>query len=406
MTNPCCCVHRLKNPIQYYAWGSKYAIASFTGRDGPSPRPEAELWMGAHPKAPSIVICNGDEVGVNQLIARCPEEILGPAVVQRFGSELPFLYKILAADAPLSIQAHPNREQARQGYERENLKGVPLDAPHRNYRDNNHKPEILCALTDFWGLNGFRPLPDLQQKLNDYCPKSLGPVFAALQNASDHKTLQLFFRHMVSLRGQDLSRTIDEAVAQAQTNGGQEAVSHWLIELAGAYPGDIGILSPIFLNLIHMKPGEAIYLPAGQLHAYLKGVGVELMANSDNVLRGGLTPKHIDQKELMRVLRFEPTFPGMAEMHPVSATETRFQSPAEEFTLARIHLSQDVPHASPVQRNVEILFVTRGQLILVLDNGDQQLQLARGDSVLVPAAAGAYRLSGEAEIYRATVPFS
>ena len=404
MTNPCRCVHRLKNPIQYYAWGSRYAIASFAGRDGPSPRPEAELWMGAHPKAPSRVLCNGDEVAFDQLIRRCPEEILGPAVVQRFGSELPFLFKLLAADAPLSIQAHPNREQARQGYERENLEGVPLDAPHRNYRDNNHKPEILCALTDFWGLNGFRPLPDLQQKLNGYCPKSLGMVFTTLQNASTHKTLQLLFRHMVSLQGQDLSRTIDEAVAQAQKNGRDEAVSHWLIELAGAYPGDIGILSPIILNLIHMKPGEAIYLPAGQLHAYLKGVGVELMANSDNVLRGGLTPKHIDREELMRVLRFEPTPPGMVEMQPVSAAETKFQTPAEEFTLSRIHLSQDVTHASPMQRNVEILFVTRGQLILALDNGDQQLQLTRGDSVLVPAAAGAYRLSGEAEIYRATVP--
>ena len=402
--NPCHRVHRLKNPIQYYAWGSKRAIADLTGRATPSHRPEAELWMGTHPKAPSMVLCDDDEVALNHLIARCPEEILGPAVVQRFGAELPFLFKILAAEAPLSIQAHPNREQARQGYARENREAIPLDAPHRNYRDDNHKPEVLCALTDFWGLNGFRPLPDLQQKLNSYCPESLGRIFASLQNAPPPKALRHLFHHMMSLQGQDLSRTIDEALAQVPEENGDEPVSHWLQALSEAYPGDIGILAPLLLNLIHLKPGQAIYLPAGQLHAYLEGVGVELMANSDNVLRGGLTPKHIDREELLAVLRFEPTPPDTVDVQSISATATRFCIPAEEFTLARIHISRDTPHRSLMPRNVEILFVTQGQLMLSLDNGRQGMPLNRGDSVLIPAAAGGYRLSGTAEIYQATVP--
>jgi len=402
--NPCQCAHRLKNPIQDYAWGSKFAIADFAGREVPSPRPEAELWMGAHPKAPSRVLWEGAEVPLNDLIARCPEEILSHQVVQRFGPELPFLFKILAADAPLSIQAHPNREQACSGYQRENRKKIPLDAPHRNYRDDNHKPEIFCALSDFWGLNGFRPLPDLNQQLNGYCPNSLGKFFGSLTDMPTRKVLRRLFLHMMSLQGQELARTIDEAVKQAHKIHRDEAVSHWMLQLAEAYPGDIGILFPIILNLIHLKPGEAIFLPAGQLHAYLNGVGVELMANSDNVLRGGLTPKHIDREELMRVLRFEPTPSRTVVAQPASTTETMFQTPAEEFALSRIHLTHDAPHASPAQRTVEILFVTQGQLVLELNNRGQQLQLTRGDSVLIPAAAGVYRLSGIAEIYRATVP--
>jgi mannose-6-phosphate isomerase len=177
-----------------------------------------------------------------------------------------------------------------------------------------------------------------------------------------------------------------------------------VLALAEAYPGDIGILAPIILNLIHMKPGQAIYLPAGQLHAYLKGVGIELMANSDNVLRGGLTPKHIDREELMHVLHFAPAPPEMVVAQPVSATETTFPTPAEEFALAQIHVTHDAPHASPRQRNVEILFVAEGDVLVASDNGEPPLPLTRGDSVLIPAAAGAYRLAGKAEIYRATVP--
>ena len=404
MTFPCNHAYHLKNPIQNYAWGSKFAIANLTGRATPTPRPEAELWMGAHPKAPSVVLYKGDEVVLSQLIARCPEEILGTNVVQRFGPQLPFLFKILAADAPLSIQAHPNREQARSGYQRENREAVPLDASHRNYRDDNHKPEILCALSDFWGLNGFRYLPEIQKMLNVYCPETLGKVFASLSLSAPDNHLKHLFSYMMFLQGKDLARTVDEAVAQAQIGDGDETVSHWILELAKAYPGDIGLLAPIILNLLHVKPGEAIYLPAGQLHAYLKGVGVELMANSDNVLRGGLTPKHIDREELMQVLRFEPTDPRIVVPQPVSATQTRYRTPAEEFALALIRLSQGAPYTARAQRNVEIFFVTRGQAMMVLDKGEQQVHLKRGDSVLIPAAAGAYRLSGEAEIYQATVP--
>ncbi len=173
-------MRRLKNPIQNYAWGSKTAIAGLTGRNGPSTKPEAEMWMGAHPKAPSMVICNGDTMTLSDLIATYPNEILGEGVARRFGNQLPFLFKVLAAAEPLSIQAHPNQKQARTGYERENRAGIPLDAPHRNYRDANHKPEILCALTEFWGLNGFRTIEDLRRQLQGYCPDTLAIFFASL----------------------------------------------------------------------------------------------------------------------------------------------------------------------------------------------------------------------------------
>jgi mannose-6-phosphate isomerase len=171
-------LRRLENPVQNYAWGSKTAIADLTGRHVPSLKPEAELWMGAHPKAPSQVVCNGNTMTLGDLIARYPQEILGGRVARRFGNQLPFLFKVLAATEPLSIQAHPNQDQARSGYARESRAGIPLDASQRNYRDDNHKPEIICALTEFWGLNGFRAIEDLRRLLECYCPDSLADFFS------------------------------------------------------------------------------------------------------------------------------------------------------------------------------------------------------------------------------------
>jgi len=400
----CHCVQRLKNPIQYYAWGSRHAIADLVGREVPSSRPEAELWMGTHPKAPSHVIFNGGTVPLGDLIMQCPEDILGPEVVHRFGPNLPFLFKVLAADQPLSIQAHPNREQALKGYALENQAGLPLDAPNRNYRDENHKPEIICALTDFWGLNGFRPMDDLQRQIDGYCPSALGDFLAALQGRPPEEVLKHFFNHIMSLEGQAKTRVIDEVLNRASGGDSDASISRWVMKLAEAYPGDIGILAPIFLNLILLHPGEALYLPAGQLHAYLEGVGVELMANSDNVLRGGLTPKHIDREELMRVLRFAPQPPQILHAQTVSPSEACFHTPAEEFALVRIRVSQDVVHAAPHRHNVAILLLTAGQLVLAASHTGDKMKLVRGDCVLIPAAAGAYRLSGEAEAFLATVP--
>lgn len=394
-------IRQLKNSIQHYAWGSNTAIADLTGRRGPSSKPEAELWMGAHPKAPSTVICNDSTVALNDFIARYPEDILGKKVVRRFGNQLPFLFKVLAAAEPLSIQAHPNQDQARIGYERENQATIPLNASHRNYRDANHKPEILCALSDFWGLNGFRTFEDIRRQLQCYCPASLATFFASLRSET---ALRELFRYLLSMPNHDKNAAIAEAIDQAQTTASTNAISKWLLTLNAAYPGDIGILAPLFLNLVKLSPGQAMYLPAGRLHAYLEGVGIELMANSDNVLRGGLTPKHVDRDELMHVLQFESSDPGVMNAQYMSPTESGFMTAADEFILTHLTVSPGVHHDSPAERNVEILLLISGNAIIETMPGGDKLRLNRGNSVLIPAAAAPYRISGQAEIYKATVP--
>jgi len=397
-------VRRLQNPVMPYAWGSRTAIADLTGRPVPSPQPEAELWMGAHPKAPSQVICNGCSVNLRDWIAQAPAAILGENVIRRFGNQLPFLFKVLAAAEPLSIQAHPNMAQARAGYERENRAGIPLDAPQRNYRDGNHKPEILCALTEFWGLNGFRAIEDLRRQLSRYCPDTLSPFFAALDHTRPEKVLRQLFENMLTLQGQTKNKIIADALDRAATEWPEDPISRWVLKLSTAYPGDIGILAPIILNLVELVPGQAMYLPAGQLHAYLEGVGIELMANSDNVLRGGLTPKHIDRDELMGVLCFQSSDPGVMTAQPISETEACFSTSAAEFSLAKLTINAGCRHEATPDRNIEILIVLDGRATLEVVDSDEKLPLRRGDSLLIPAAAAAYRISGQAEIYKATVP--
>jgi len=397
-------VQRLKNPVQHYAWGSRTAIADLTGRTHPTTEPEAEMWMGAHPKSPSMVVTGDQSVALNELIDRFPEEILGRSVSRRFDRQLPFLFKVLAAAEPLSIQAHPNRVQARRGYDRENQAGIPLGAPHRNYRDANHKPEVICALTEFWGVNGFRTIEDLHRQLGQYCPDTFAKILASMRALAPSEALRLLFESMLNMPTAEKEKAIAEAMDRAKNDRPTDPISTWLIKLQKAYPGDIGILAPVILNLVCLAPGEAMYLPAGQLHAYLDGVGIELMANSDNVLRGGLTPKHIDPAELMRVLLFEPRNPGVMTAQAVSPTEARYITPAKEFCLSKVTIAEGKSHVSQGQRNVEMLLLMKGHATLKTGNDDDTLMLQKGDSVLVPAATGGYQLTGEAVIYKATVP--
>jgi mannose-6-phosphate isomerase len=209
---------------------------------------------------------------------------------------------------------------------------------------------------------------------------------------------------MLTLQDHQKDNAIAEAIHQAQRTTPEDPLSPWLLKLSAAYPGDIGILAPLILNLVRLTPGQAMFLPAGRLHAYLEGVGIELMANSDNVLRGGLTSKHIDQDELMGALRFESRDPGVMTAQSISQTEARFSTTADEFILAKLTVAPGANHEAPHHRNVEILLLTSGQATLETITTGEQLHVKRGDSILIPAAAGSYRISGQAEIYKATVP--
>jgi mannose-6-phosphate isomerase len=397
-------IYRLENVVQPYAWGSTTAIADLLGTASPAREPQAELWMGTHPKGPSTVVCDDVRMPLHQLIEKYPADILGRDVAMRFDNQLPYLFKVLAAARPLSIQAHPSRRQAQAGFRRENREGKSLDAPDRNYRDDNHKPEIICALTPFWGLNGFRRVSAAAALLAPVCPQVLEDELAALDPLQG-EGLKPFFTAMMTLSADERRTAAREVRDKATKWTDTSPVYRWMVELARAYPDDMGILSPALLNLICLAPGQAMYLPAGQLHAYLDGVGIELMANSDNVLRGGLTPKHVDVAELLGVVRFVETTVALLAPAPVGPGESGFDCPAEEFSLCVIQTTDGQPYVSPAKRSVEILLCTTGQGRLEGGGqGEAPLTVKKGDSFLVPACLAPYTVSGSVSLYKAAVP--
>lgn len=395
--------YRLENPIQPYDWGSPSAIPALLGRPA-SGKPVAELWMGAHPKAPSTVHIDGEVLPLGALIERDPAAILGPGVAARFGGQLPFLFKILAADRVLSIQAHPDGAQAREGYARENAQGLPLDAPTRNYRDAHHKPELICALSTFWGLNGFRSPDEIHARLAGLCPRSLAHLLAGLRQAPVALALETFFQGLMGLAPDLRPEVIAETLAHAGPRVAHDPVCRWIVEIQRQYPDDVAILAPAYLHLVRLEPGEAMFLPAGQLHAYLEGLGLEIMANSDNVLRGGLTAKHVDLPELLRVLHFSPAPPQRIGLTVLGPGESCYATPAEEFLLSIIEPRPGRVFHSTGEHGPEILFCLEGRVRLEAGEGSTPLELGKGDTVLIPAALPAYRITGEGRIYRASVP--
>ncbi len=349
-------VERLDCDIQHYAWGQAGAISSLTGRE-PGGEPEAELWMGAHPKAPSRL---ADGRTLLEAIEADPVTLLGAAVDRRFG-QLPFLFKVLAAEIPLSIQAHPSIERATAGFDRENRLGIAIDAPERTYRDPNHKPELICALTPFEAKCGFRALDQTRRLFEALDHPTLDAVRRLLHDGDDRTCLQ---NVMACLLGQEAhaSRAMAEAVADraAELVADEHPITDEfgvdLVACAGvaeAFPGDIGGVVALLLNHVVLAPGEALYLGSGNLHAYLHGVGVELMANSDNVLRGGLTPKHIDVAELLAVVDYQPI---AAPVERPSGPVHTYASPVEEFALTRV----DLDHATHDVVGPAIVLVTEG----------------------------------------------
>ena len=397
-------IHVLQNPIQTYAWGSLTAIPQLLGTSSPAPQPQAELWMGAHTKAPSRFQINDCWITLIDAIAQHSELFLGTWVANRFQNHLPYLFKVLAATKALSIQAHPDRAAAVKGYERENAQGIPLNDAQRNFKDPNHKPECLCALTSFWALCGFRSADVISKRLARLCPNSLANVIGKLTLRPGEKGLKHFFLAMLGLDPEDQKIAVTEAVTQARLRAHFDPVCRWIIRLHEQYPDDIGVLSPAILNLVCLKPGEALYLPEGELHAYLEGTAMEVMANSDNVIRGGLTPKHVDVQELQQVLNFEERPLKIIQPVERSVAEVVYVTPAEEFELSRIRVSEELHYENPSVRSPEILLCVEGRSIIQDTGGGQDLALDKGRAVIVPAAVNAYRISGKAKLYKVSVP--
>ena len=269
----------------------------------------------------------------------------------RFGNELPFLLKVLAAAEPLSIQAHPSHEQARRGWARENAEGVPVDAPRRNYRDPNHKPELVSALTPFTALKGFRPLDEIARNLEPVARPEIAPELGRLAREQTPLALRALFARLMTLDPEEQAPVLKRATGEAARRRKTDRAWEWVARLMTHYPGDVSVLSPLYLNLVTLAPGEALFLPAGELHAYLEGTALEIMANSDNVLRGGLTPKHVDVPELLATLVFEGHGPEVLKPVDSGPGERVYRTPAREFELGLLEVARRAPvHAEPGAR--------------------------------------------------------
>ena len=393
----------LKNPVQTYAWGSRTAIQSLLGWPRPWSEPAAELWLGAHPKAPSQVQVKGRGRSLIDVIDADPVSVLGRRASERFSNKLPFLFKVLAADRPLSIQVHPHGDRAREGFDRENRLNIPLDAPHRNYRDASHKPELLCAVTPFEAMKGFREPKEilaLMDRVFTAPPEELD----LLREAPDPAGLKKFFTALLHMTVERRLQVTQGAVAGANAIQGEDRAFYWLLELNREYPGDVGILSPLFLNLVRLSPGEAIHVPAGELHAYLSGVGVEIMASSDNVLRCGLTSKHVDIPELLEITNFNSGPVQKQRPLPDENFERIYKTPAKEFQLSEIVVKGDGIHTSGIKRSVEILICMEGNGMIETPKGGRPLLLSKGVSVIVPSAVPRYVVSGNITLYKGAAP--
>lgn len=394
----------LKNPIQRYAWGSKQWIQDLLSLpESERQLPMAELWMGAHPRSPSIALLDHKEEPLDRLIHENPSGFLGEATAEQFAT-LPYLFKILAAETPLSIQAHPDKKQAEIGFAREEAAGIPLTAENRNYKDPNHKPEIICALSTFTAMCGFREQTEIAQLLSLLNLTELQQSLEAIQETDTKGAYQAFLRSLFSLSQEsrlNLTKNLQARLPKLEQKYPTYAVEWGLIKrFCALYPGDSAVISPLYLNVLSLHPGEALFLPAGILHAYLHGFGVELMANSDNVLRGGLTPKYIDVDELLRILRFEPFKPEI--LSPIETDEgmSTYPSPVQEFALFRIDLTKDVPRElSPGKPTILILL----EGTAYIGTGQQNRELQKGMSLFLPAERAPLTLTGSARIFGATI---
>ena len=386
-------MQKLINSVQNYAWGSKTALTDLYGIANPNNLPMAELWMGAHPKSSSkIEDASGQARSLRDVIDADKAALLGDKVAQRFG-ELPFLFKVLCADQPLSIQVHPNKQASEIGFAKENAAGIPLDAAERNYKDPNHKPELVFALTPFLAMNAFREFSEIISLLQPVAGAN-NAIAHFLENPNAEALSQLF-ASLLNMQGEEKSHALAVLKAALESQQGEPWETIRLI--AQFYPDDSGLFSPLLLNVVKLNPGEAMFLFAETPHAYLQGVALEVMANSDNVLRAGLTPKYIDIPELVANVKFVAKPAAELLTQPVkNGAELDFPIPVEDFAFSLHDLNQT--ETTIAQESAAILFCVEGEA--TLRKGEQRLVLQPGESALVAANESPVSVSGTGRLAR------
>ncbi|MBS0852957.1 mannose-6-phosphate isomerase [Enterobacter sp. JGM127] len=385
-------MQKLINSVQNYAWGSKTALTELYGIANPDQQPMAELWMGAHPKSSSKIDVHGEVKSLRDVIDSDKAAWLGNAVNQRFG-ELPFLFKVLCAAQPLSIQVHPNKQASEIGFAKENAAGIPIDAAERNYKDPNHKPELVFALTPFLAMNAFREFSEIVSLLQPVAGAHTA-IAHFLENPNAEGLSQLF-ASLLNMQGEEKAHAL--AVLAAALNSQQGEPWETIRLIAQFYPDDSGLFSPLLLNVVKLNPGEAMFLFAETPHAYLQGVALEVMANSDNVLRAGLTPKYIDIPELVANVKFEAKPAAELLTQAVkNGAELDFPIPVDDFAFALHDLSRN--ETAIAQQSAAILFCVEGEA--VLSQGEQRLVLKPGESAIISASEPPVSVSGVGRLAR------
>ena len=394
--------YKLQGIHRHYEWGGNAFIPQLMHVDNAIGKPFAEYWMGAHPSAPAMVETAQGLMALDQMIQENKVAFLGAKTADQFGA-LPYLFKILDVEKMLSIQVHPSKENAKKGFSKEQQAGVPIDASNRNYKDQNHKPEVMVALSDFWLLHGFMPAIALKERLSSLAPlQILLPEFGQ----DDYAGLYSHFMRLDQTATDKILKPLLEiAVHEVAAGKVDKTHPHWWANkyYGGIVPSsniDKGILSIYILNIVNVPKYQGVFQGAGLLHAYLEGQNIELMANSDNVLRGGLTPKHIDIEELLQHIQFEPTYPSILKGDFTSSNELQFPCPVPDFGLTKITITPGETYTNKTS-SFEMFLVMQGDVQL------DGMDLKPGELAAVKAGA-AYHIqqtgSETAVIFKSFVP--
>ncbi|MGZ5245440.1 MAG: mannose-6-phosphate isomerase, class I, partial [Bacteroidia bacterium] len=391
-------IYKLKGVVQHYSWGGTEFIPELIGVNNTDSKPFAEYWLGAHANASSVL--EEENILLHELICHRPVEILGESVAKKFGS-LPYLFKILDVKQMLSIQVHPSKKSAEEGFVKENEKGISLKAPNRNYKDKNHKPELMVALSDFWLLHGFKNEEDLKTRLERVSELNF---LSLIFQAQGYKGLYEEVMAMPQQKVDEVLTPLMQRIIPQYNKGELQKANEdfWAARAALSFCKndnyDRGIFSIYLFNLLYLKEGEAIYQPAGLPHAYLEGQNVEVMANSDNVLRAGLTDKHVDVPELIKHVKFEATYPKIIKAS--SDEEQSFDAPVEEFLLKRHKINNQF---SFTPENTTIVFVYDGEG--KFSSGEKNIHLKKGGAALI---LGGTKMAAESNnsliLYSVTTP--
>ena len=406
-------VFPIKGAVQNYAWGGKEFIPKLIEKQNTDNQPFAEVWLGAHQRGPAILRMDNKDISLKDFIEKYPN-VLGEKVINQFGKTLPYLFKVLDVNQMLSIQTHPTKDAAVKGYYAEEKRGIPITAFDRNYKDDNHKPEVMVALTEFWLLHGFKSLEAIEEVLKSVPEfKMLLEYYQRiLQKEVDNKLFH-FYKNLMEMS----QKTVDEILKPlAKRLGLDFAVNkiakdnpdYWAAlafrdnMLEGGH-FDRGIFSIYIFNLVCLQRGEGIFQDAGIPHAYLEGVNMELMANSDNVFRGGLTVKHVDVNELLEHVVFEEVTPNVLSGTEVQQGVKVYKTSAPDFELSRILLKDFQTYSCSKAKSPETLIVMQGEVIV--QNGEEEFRLGRGGAFFAPYGSEYTLLSdGTSEVFKAAVP--